>query len=74
MIEGGKYLSFPLKTGHTLRIVSECLGQDLQGHIPLQACIAGTINLAHPTGTEQRHNFIGAYSRTWDQRHILTRL
>jgi hypothetical protein len=75
MIERGQYLSFALKTGHSIRIAGNARRQHLEGHLPLQPGIGGTVDFAHSAGANRVEDFVGTEPRAWDERrrHVGTR-
>jgi hypothetical protein len=69
MIQRAEYLDFLLESPQPSRIARKSLGQYLHRNFTAQSCIARTVDLAHPSGTRRRHNFIGAESRTHRKSH-----
>ena len=64
VVQGGGGASFPLKPLHGLVITRHLIGQELDGHVPAQACVFSFINDTHPTAAEffknpvMRNNFV----------------
>ena len=58
MIKRGKELCFALEACQTFLVVREHLGQYFDCHVALQVCVAGLVDLTHPTGAEQVEDFI----------------
>jgi hypothetical protein len=56
----GDCLGFQFEAGQPVGVVGELRGEQLQGHVPAQARIAGTIDLAHAARAERRDDLIRA--------------
>ena len=68
MVERTGRPRLPLETGDAIRVVRQSSGQHLDGHVALQARIAGTPDLAHATPAQQFHNLEVAEFRARAQR------
>jgi hypothetical protein len=60
VIQRGKNLGFAAETRESLRVVGERVGQDLQGDVATELCVAGAIDLAHAARPERRDDFVRA--------------
>ncbi len=60
MIEAGDDARFAPEALLTIRVIRELPGKRLDGDGAVQACIDGTIHLAHAAGGDQRLHFVGA--------------
>ena len=60
MVERCEDLRFPFEAGQPIGIEREMVGQDLEGDVPAQDCVAGLPDLAHPTGPDGRVDLIRA--------------
>src|SRR5262245_26790571 len=60
MIERRQDLRFTFESRQPFRIRGKRVWQDLQRNVPLQACVACVVDLAHPARAEGRDDFIGA--------------
>jgi hypothetical protein len=52
MVQGGECASLALETGQSIRIAREGGRQDLDGDIPRQAGVPGTVDLTHTARAE----------------------
>ena len=53
MDQGGEGFRFTLEASQAIRIVRECFGQDLDRDIAVQLGVAGSIDFAHASATDQ---------------------
>ncbi len=60
MIEGGSCTRLLLKPPHPLRIRGELLLQHLDGNVAAEPAIPRSIELSHPTGTDNVEDFVGS--------------
>jgi hypothetical protein len=58
MAQGRGAARFLLETRHAMRIVGELGGQDFQRNVAGETDLAGEIDLAHPTGADERQDFV----------------
>jgi hypothetical protein len=58
--ERGQDARLALQPRHQFGICGERWAQDLQRDVPLQACIARAVDLAHSARAEQREDFVDA--------------
>ena len=58
VIQRCQYLRFSHETVHAFPIARKNVGQDLNGNIPLQLCVATTEDFSHPTASQQRSDFV----------------
>ena len=52
VVQGGKDFGFPLKASQAFFIFGERIGEDLQGHVPIERRIGRPIDDAHPAFTQ----------------------
>jgi hypothetical protein len=69
MIQGGQYLGLALESRHACWIAGESFGENFERDVSLQFRVAGAIDLAHTSDTEQRLSFIGAKADSYGERH-----
>jgi hypothetical protein len=69
MIERGQRLRFALEAGEAIAIIREGVRQDLQRDVTMQLRVTGAIDLAHPTRTDRREDFVDAKSGADGQGH-----
>ena len=60
MIQRRQGLGFAREAGQALGVLREQLRQDLDGHIAVQAAVAGAIHLAHAARAQRADDFVGA--------------
>ena len=53
MVQRGEGLRFALESSEALRIVRECLGQDLDRNVAIQLGIARSIDFAHAPAADE---------------------
>ena len=70
MVECGEDFRFALEARNPVRIAGKGQGQDLYRDIAFQQRIAGAIDLAHATGTEDGFDFVGAEARSALEGHL----
>ena len=66
-------LRLALEAGEPFSVRGERLGQDLDGHLPLQPWVAGAVDLAHAAGAKRAEDFEGAEAVASGQRHANVR-
>jgi hypothetical protein len=69
MIQRRQHLRFATEARQTIRIVGDRRQQHLDRHVAIQLRIARAIHLAHPAGTERRHDFVGTEFRSRREAH-----
>ena len=70
MVESGNALRLTLEAFSKHRIDSQRRRQDLDGNDTLESRIARFVDLAHPTSTERRQDFIRSESGSGGERHV----
>ena len=60
MVQGGDALRLALEPRPELGIRGQLRREQLQGHVALQAGVAGAIDLAHPAGAQRHRDLVGA--------------
>ena len=65
---------FPFESGMRLGILGEMVGEDLDGDVPVEPCVSGTIHLTHSTGAQQLADRIWAEIRAFLEFHISVQL
>ena len=60
VVQGGDGAGLPLEPLLQIGIRGHMLGQHLDGHGPLQASVAGLVDLAHAPGAEGGFNLVRA--------------
>ena len=58
-----------LKRARSSGEADTCWGQHFDRHVPAQARIPGSVNLAHPAGAEKRYDFIWTEASARLERH-----
>ena len=71
MVQGGKHMSLPLKSGEAIRVAGKGVGQELQRHVAAQLCIPRAIDLAHPACAQGGDDLVGAEATAWGEGHGL---
>ncbi len=69
MRERGDSLGLALKPGQRPSVLSKVFGQDLDRNLPIQACVLGSINFPHSTGTQRSDDLIRTELCSSVQRH-----
>ena len=75
MVQGGEQASFPLQARDALRIIGQRRRQHLDGNLPAQSHVEGSIHFAHPAGIQRRQNAVRSeleprgHRRRWAVRH-----
>jgi len=67
--DGARFAFEPLAS---LGIVSDGIGQDLDGNESIQAGVVRTIDVAHPSRSDGAENLVGAQAGSGGQRHRMT--
>ncbi len=49
-----------LEPGQAFGVSREGVGQNFDGHVPVEGRVAGAVDLAHPAGTEGGGDLVGA--------------
>jgi len=60
VVQGRNGASLALEAGTQIGIASDLTRQDLDGNRSIEACVAGSVNLAHAAGSEGGDNLIRA--------------
>jgi hypothetical protein len=69
MVQGAGQPGLLLKAGEESTVRVECLPDDLDRDIALQAGVAGTVNLGHATRSEEGDHLVGSHSGSRGQAH-----
>lgn len=70
VIQRGKRLGFPPESSQAITISCHEVGQDFQCDLSIQDSIACAVDLAHPTRTKQRDDFVWADAGPGGKRHV----
>ena len=60
MVQRPDRSTFLLESTREIRIRSEPLGQNFDGHAPVELVVVGSIDFSHPAGANGRQYFVGA--------------
>ena len=63
-----------LESRQAVCVASPRVGKHLDGDVPLQTSVAGTVDLAHASHADQRDDFIGSEASAGQQAHDGSRL
>jgi hypothetical protein len=63
MVERGERLSLPFEPGMPIRIISQQIGQDLEGDVAIELRVARAVDLAHAARADEREHFVRAEVR-----------
>jgi hypothetical protein len=69
IVEGSQRARFPLEAGEAIRIASERVRQQLEGHIALQTPVVSTENLAHAAGAKRSDDVVRAEHGSGGEGH-----
>jgi hypothetical protein len=69
MIERGQQLRLPREARSALRIGDEGVGQDFDGDVAIELCIASAIHLAHPSSPKRAEDLVRTEARAGGQGH-----
>jgi hypothetical protein len=69
MVQRRQRFRFALEPREPLGIRREYLRQDLDRDLAVEPGVTGAVDLAHPTGTEQREDFVRAEATARFERH-----
>ena len=69
MAERGQRLCFALQPGQPIGIVEEGRGERFNGHVAVQARVAGAVDLAHASGAERADDLVGAEACSSGEGH-----
>jgi hypothetical protein len=58
-IRGCQDLGLALEAGHAAGIRGECGGQDFDGDLAIQLCVACPVHLSHAARSDERKNLVG---------------
>ena len=70
MVERREKLGFPLEPRQPLGVLRDRLGEDFDREVPVQLGIPGPVDLAHPSRSERRQDFVGTELRSGSERHL----
>src|SRR5262245_8102943 len=71
MIQRRDRLRLALEAGAAVGVRGERLAQDLDRHDPIEARVAGLVDVAHPAAAERRQDLVWTETRAGTQRHRL---
>ena len=69
MREGGDGLGLPLEALASLGAGREVRRENLDGDGPVEACVAGPVDLSHAARTNRRHDLVGTEADACAQWH-----
>jgi hypothetical protein len=69
VIQRGERLGLAPEAGEPIGIGGECLRQDLEGDVAVEARVAGFIDLAHAPFAKLGDHFEGPEACSWRERH-----
>ena len=58
VVQGGENMGFAFKTGEPLGVRCKLWREDLDGDVPVEPSVAGTIDLAHSPGTQRPDDLV----------------
>jgi hypothetical protein len=71
MVQRRKCFGFTLKSSESRSIGRECFGQNLDGDIPIEPCVACAIDLAHSARADGGKDLVRAEACPWCQSHLI---
>ena len=69
VVQRGKHFSLPLEARQAIGIVRPQIGQDFQRHLTMELAVRGPIDLAHPSGANEREDVVCAEASAGNQCH-----
>jgi hypothetical protein len=69
MVQRGQDARLAFEAREALRVLGECLGEDLDSDLPAEAGIASTVNLAHLAGAQRGEDRVRSELRPGMQNH-----
>src|SRR5262249_42887729 len=71
VVERGERLRFACEPRQTMRIAGDGVGQDLQGHVPIEPRVVRPTHLPHTTFADSAADFVDATPWTRAERDLL---
>ena len=62
MARRGQYLRFPMQARESVGVISERVGENLEGDVAVQTRIAGAVHFVHAAGATRAENLVHAES------------
>ena len=69
MVQRRRWPALRARTCPGVRLPRQVIGQDLDGHRSIEPRVAGPIDLAHPTGADERDDLVVAQAGAGSQGH-----